>query len=119
MWESMQAGQLRLQRCRACRQLRYPPAPLCPHCLGEEADWSEIRRTGTIVSWVVFHREYFSDFPAPHRCVTVRLDDGPLIVTTLHADATPPDGWIGKRVTLEIAKHLDRMQHRATIIEQR
>ncbi|WP_425495319.1 Zn-ribbon domain-containing OB-fold protein [Pandoraea captiosa] len=115
MWEAMRHGEIRLQRCRHCNRLRYPPAPICPNCLGEHAEWDTLRPFGTIISWVVFHRQYFDDFPPPHRCVAVRLDEGPIIVTTLAHD-TPPRQLTGCRVALHVGEHVGRCQHFARLV---
>jgi uncharacterized OB-fold protein len=115
MWQAMRAGELRLQQCRACAQFRYPPAPVCPHCLDENAEWRALSGVGVIVSWVVFHRQYFEDFPAPHCCIAVRLDEGPLIVTTLDRQ-TPSQDLTGRRVRLYFGDHAGHKQHYARLV---
>jgi uncharacterized OB-fold protein len=34
-------------------------------------------------SWVVFHRQYFKDFPAPYLVAYVKLDTGAMLMSTL------------------------------------
>ena len=31
-WEGTAAGELRIQKCNACGELRHPPGPVCPAC---------------------------------------------------------------------------------------
>lgn len=115
MWQSMQDRKLALQSCDACGHVRYPPAPVCPVCLSEHASWKPVAGTGTIVSWVVFRRQYFSDFPAPYNAIAVRLDEGPIIITRLFG--TPPEGsWIGRRIVLDYDEHAGRTQHHALLV---
>jgi uncharacterized OB-fold protein len=112
MWQSMSERKLALQRCDACSHVRYPPAPVCPVCLCEHATWNPVAGTGVIVSWVVFHKQYFGDFPQPYNAIAVRLDEGPIIVTRLFG--TPPAGsWIDRRVVLDYDDHAGRIQHHA------
>ncbi|NMM39205.1 MAG: nucleic acid-binding protein [Glaciimonas sp.] len=114
MWQSMEDCKLALQSCDDCSHVRYPPAPVCPVCLSEHANWKPVAGTGTIVSWVVFHRQYFSDFPAPYNSIAVRLDEGPIIITQLFG--TPPEGsWIGRRIVLGYDEHAGRTQHHALL----
>jgi uncharacterized OB-fold protein len=110
MWESMKAGRLELQKCRSCGKFRYPPAPICAHCLSMEYDWTPVSGKGKILSWVIFHRQYFEDFPAPFNCVAVQLEEGPIIVTNLKGDE-PKGSWIDAKVELAYAEHAGRMQH--------
>ena len=39
-WEAARRHQLALQRCAECGRFRYPPAPVCPECLSERAEWT-------------------------------------------------------------------------------
>lgn len=116
MWQSIENGRLELMACRDCGAFRYPPAPICDRCLSMEAEWKPVSGTGTILSWVIFHRKYFDDFPPPYNAVAVRLDEGPIIMTNLIG--TPPEGsWIGHRVKLDYVEHDGRRQHAARITE--
>jgi Predicted nucleic-acid-binding protein containing a Zn-ribbon len=63
MWEAVERGKMALQKCAACSAFRYPPGPACPQCLSLDHVWEEISGRGRILSWVVFHRQYFDDFP--------------------------------------------------------
>jgi uncharacterized OB-fold protein len=116
MWQSMETGTLALQACGDCGHVRYPPAPVCPVCLSEHARWKAVAGTGTILSWVVFHRQYFSDFPPPCNVVAVRLDEGPIVVTRLLGEA-PEGSWIGRRIVLDYDEHLGRRQHHALLAD--
>jgi uncharacterized OB-fold protein len=100
LWESIRAHQMALQCCADCENVWYPPAPVCPNCLSPRFQWKAISGTGEILSWVVFHRQYFDDFPAPYNVVAVKLNEGPIFLTNLAGD--PPAGsWIGMPVRIE------------------
>ncbi len=110
MWDSIQREQLELQCCDACAAFRYPPAPVCPECLSEQASWKAVSGRGSILSWVVFHRKYFDDHPPPYNSVAVRLEEGPIVVSQLHGPQ-PEGSWIGQPVRLSYAEHAGRIQH--------
>jgi uncharacterized protein len=99
MWESIAERRWALQRCSACGQFRYPPSPICPddHCMDYE--WVPLKGTGRILSWTVFHRKYFDDYPPPYNTIAVRLDEGPTVVSNLVGEP-PSSDWIGLPVEL-------------------
>jgi uncharacterized OB-fold protein len=76
-WEFASAGELRMQRCGECAQLRWPPGPVCPFCWSPDAAWSPLSGLGVLQSWVTFHREYHPAFPVPYTVGLVELDEGP------------------------------------------
>ena len=97
MWDSIARERMELQQCTSCRRFRYPPGPICPHCLAMEHDWQPVSGRGTILSWVVFHRQYFEDFAPPYNAVAVQLAEGPIVVSNLIGDE-PKGSWIGAAV---------------------
>jgi uncharacterized OB-fold protein len=84
-WEATRRHELRLQRCRACDRFRYPPAPVCPQCLAEDAEWTRVSGRGTVSTFVVFHKVYFPAFAAdvPYNVVQVELEEGPRLTANL------------------------------------
>jgi uncharacterized OB-fold protein len=104
MWQSIEQRRWSLQRCAQCGGFRYPPSPICPddHCM--EYEWVPLGGTGSILSWTVFHRKYFDDYPPPYNTIAVRLDEGPIVVSNL-VGAEPSKDWIGMRVALIYESH--------------
>lgn len=102
MWESIRARRMSLQRCEDCGAFQYPPGPGCPRCLSPRLAWQAISGRGTILSWVVFHRQYLSAYPAPYNVIAVRLAEGPLMLSNLEGPA-PEGSWIGHAVRLTYA----------------
>ncbi len=76
MWESIANRQWALQFCPDSGSYRYPPSPICPESLSMEYEWRPIRGTGEILSWVIFHRQYFDDYAPPYNAIAVRLTKG-------------------------------------------
>lgn len=82
-WESVQQRVLKLQACCNCGALRYPPGPICHKCQSPEFTWNEVSGRGRLVSWTVFHRQYFPEFPAPYTVVSAVLEEGPILIANL------------------------------------
>jgi uncharacterized OB-fold protein len=85
-WEHVGRRDLRLQQCADCGRFRYPPGPACPNCLSLQWSWEPISGEGTLLSWVVFHRQYFPEFPVPHTVVAAELSEGPIFIADLAGD---------------------------------
>jgi uncharacterized protein len=100
-WSYLQAGQVRIQQCRACGQWRYPPAPVCARCLSEESQWLPVDGGGTLLSWATFHRRYFPMIDPPYTVVAVQLDEGPIMCADLRG-AGPAALELGQRMSLAI-----------------
>jgi len=107
LWQSAHDHALKLQCCSDCQTFRYPPSPVCHVCLSTSDEWRPISGQGTILSWVIFHRQYFDDYPVPYNVVAVALDEGPIFTTTL-VGATPQGSWIGSRVAMTYREQDDR-----------
>lgn len=110
MWESMERRKLELQACVSCGRFRYPPGPTCPHCRSMEYRWQPVSGHGKILSWVVFHRQYFGDHPPPYNAVAVEIAEGPILISTLVGEK-PEGSWIGAEVELDYLPHQGHLQH--------
>jgi uncharacterized protein len=82
-WDFIQRHDLRLQRCTECGAYRYPPGPVCAHCLSEHWEWAPLSGNGRLVSWVVFHRQYFPQLPVPYHVAAVEAAEGPILIANL------------------------------------
>jgi len=70
------AGELRLQRCGGCGNLRYPPSTGCPFCGGAEAGWEQVEPRGAAYSYAEVAHPIQPAFRghAPYMVVFVELD---------------------------------------------
>ncbi|MBO0688176.1 MAG: OB-fold domain-containing protein [Candidatus Dormibacteraeota bacterium] len=104
-WEHVEQRRLSLQRCSACGRFRYPPGPVCPDCLGDGFEWVPLRGAGRLISWVVFHRQYFPELPVPYHVGAVEVAEGPILIANLvHLDGVEPRLDLPVRVTYETAR---------------
>jgi uncharacterized protein len=118
MWESIAKGEWAMQRCRSCGVFRYPPSPICADCHDMEYEWVALEGTGTLLSWTRFHRKYFDNYPVPYNAVTVRLSEGPIIVTNL-VGAEPERSSIGRAVRIVYEEHLGKLLPRVRFANRR
>ncbi|WP_236791866.1 Zn-ribbon domain-containing OB-fold protein [Amycolatopsis sp. GM8] len=85
----LEAGQLRVARCEACGESRFPPKPVCPHCRASGGiEWFTAAGTGTVWSFAVFHKAYFPP-PGPqppYVVAVVLLTEGVKIISTVTGD---------------------------------
>ncbi|WP_030317743.1 Zn-ribbon domain-containing OB-fold protein [Streptomyces sp. NRRL B-3229] len=80
-WEYAERGELRVQACADCGELRFPPRPCCPHCQSFEQEWRPVSGRGRVWSYVVPHPPLLPDYAAqaPYNVVVVELEEAPRI----------------------------------------
>jgi len=81
-WDGARAGELRLQRCRACAHVYFPPRPFCPRCASREVEVFRASGRATLYSYVIHHRES-PGFSPPYAIAVVTLEEGPRMMTSL------------------------------------
>ncbi|WP_336053586.1 Zn-ribbon domain-containing OB-fold protein [Streptomyces sp. CA2R101] len=93
-WEYAAKGELRIQACSGCDELRFPPRPCCPHCQSFAAHWQRMSGRGRIWSYVLPHPPLLPAYAAlpGYNAIVVELADAPHIrlVGNLVADADAP-----------------------------
>src|SRR5437870_3912507 len=47
-WEAAKQRRLILQKCSSCGKVRFPIGPICPQCLSDSFEWSEMRGRGVV-----------------------------------------------------------------------
>ena len=81
-WDGARAGELRLQRCRACERAYFPPRPFCPHCASRDVATFRASGRASLHSYVIHHRES-PGFTPPYAIAVVALAEGPRMMTSL------------------------------------
>jgi uncharacterized OB-fold protein len=82
-WEGCKAGELRLQRCRACAKTYFPPRPFCPQCTGRDIEVFAASGRATLYSYVINHRPRPDMGKEPHSIAVVELAEGPRMMTNI------------------------------------
>jgi hypothetical protein len=76
-WRGLCEGALRVQRCRGCAALRWPPRELCNRCHSFAHEWIALSGRGRVVSWVRTHQAFAPAWreELPYDVVLVALDE--------------------------------------------
>ncbi|MEV0259571.1 OB-fold domain-containing protein [Streptomyces sp. NPDC050732] len=90
-WTYAARGELRIQACTACGELRFPPRPCCPHCQSFASDWRRMSGRGRIWSYVFPHPPLLPAYAAraPYNAIIVELAEAPRIRLVGNLVATP------------------------------
>lgn len=81
-WDGCAAGELRMQRCRPCDQLYFPPRSFCPRCLSDDVSWESLSGRGTLHTYLINHRAA-PGFEPPYAIAVVQLDEGPRMMSNI------------------------------------
>ncbi len=103
-WEAASRGELRIQRCTACRGWRFPPRPRCPRCGSDAVEWARVSGRGTVYSFVVAHAPVLPSFAArvPFAVALVELDEDPQLRVVGNLPGVPlAELQIGMRVEVD------------------
>jgi uncharacterized protein len=78
-------GELRFQRCAACRTWRHPPRVTCARCGSQASSWELSSGRGTLFSWTVTHQPLAPGFAddVPYAVIVVELEEGVRLVSGL------------------------------------
>ncbi|MCX4973605.1 Zn-ribbon domain-containing OB-fold protein [Streptomyces sp. NBC_00620] len=80
-WQYAAQGELRIQACADCGELRFPPRPCCPHCHSFASEWRKMSGRGRVWSYVVPHPPLLPAYAAqaPYNAIVVELAEAPRI----------------------------------------
>ncbi|GAA3441943.1 bifunctional MaoC family dehydratase N-terminal/OB-fold nucleic acid binding domain-containing protein [Planomonospora venezuelensis] len=93
-WEGAARGELRIQRCTACGELRHPPGPVCPSCRSTDRGYAVASGEGEVYSYVVHHNPPVPGRRTPFVVAVVQLPEGVRIVGNV-VDCPPSEVGIG------------------------
>ena len=75
-WDGTAVGELRIQKCNACGELRHPPGPMCPSCHAHDRGYVVAAGTGTVFSFLVHHAPYLPGKELPATLALIELTEG-------------------------------------------
>ena len=109
-WDGTRQHRLRVQRCDACGELRFPPQVLCRACLGERYQWVDTSGRGTVHSLTVLHSPAGPAFAAdvPYVVAVIELDEGPLLLSNV-VGCAPDEVTIGAPVEVDFVDVTDEI----------
>jgi uncharacterized OB-fold protein len=82
-WEGCRAGELRLQRCRACETPYFPPRPFCPRCASRDVEVFAASGRASLHSYVINFRPRPDIGVEPYAIAVVELAEGPRMMTNI------------------------------------
>ncbi len=109
-WDGLNAGELRIQRCRSCEKAVFYPRALCPHCGSRDLGWITCSGRGTLHAFTIAHRGTPAAFKGstPYVVAMVELEEGARVMTNLiDVDPTPEAVKIGMAVEVVFEKASD------------
>jgi uncharacterized OB-fold protein len=89
-WDGTRAGELRLQRCRSCQTVYFPPRPFCPDCNADDVEVFAASGRARLYSYVISHLPA-PGFEPPHAIALVELEEGPRLLSNLIGVETTPE----------------------------
>ncbi len=100
-WQAASEHRLVVQGCTACGHTRLPPAPVCPECRSDAADWQEVPGRGEVYTYTLVHRPIAGGQELPFVIAVIALEEagGVRIISNL-VGASPDEVEIGLPVEL-------------------
>ncbi|PTH87372.1 hypothetical protein C9J60_18635 [Streptomyces sp. A244] len=108
-WEGVARHDLLIQRCTACRTLRFPWLPGCNACGSPDWDTVAASGEGTVYSYVVMHHPPFPAFEPPYAVGLVELAEGVRIVSNV-VGVPYDEVRIGMPVRLEFRRYDEELE---------
>ena len=109
-WAGTARGELRIQRCGGCGELRHPPGPMCPSCGETKPEYVVASGQGEVYSYVVHHHPPVPGRSLPFVVALVELAEGVRMLAEL-VDVPPDD----VRVGLPVAAGFSRVDDELTL----
>jgi uncharacterized OB-fold protein len=75
-WEGTAIGELRIQKCNACGELRHPPGPMCPTCHAHDRGYVVASGKGTVFSFLVHHAPQLPGKALPATLALIEIEEG-------------------------------------------
>jgi uncharacterized OB-fold protein len=76
-WEAAARREFKLQKCKGCGAIQFPPKPRCTTCLTDELAWVALSGRGTVYSFCVMHMSLIPGFTPPYVIALVALEEQP------------------------------------------
>ncbi|WP_320537076.1 Zn-ribbon domain-containing OB-fold protein [Pseudarthrobacter sp. IC2-21] len=96
-------GELSIQQCGECEELRHPPVPMCPECHSVHWAPKAMSLSGTLHSYVVMYHPIVPPFEPGYIVAVIELAEGPRVVMNLEG-IQREDVQIGMPVAITIER---------------
>jgi uncharacterized OB-fold protein len=109
-WEGTAAGELRIQKCNACGELRHPPGPVCPSCHAMDRGYVVASGRGTVHSFLVHHAPAVPGKKLPLTVALIDLPEGVRMIGEVSGEVEIGD---------EVEVWFDRIDDEVTLAQWR
>jgi hypothetical protein len=92
-WDGTRAGEIRLQRCDACRHVYFPPRPFCPACSSRTVSIFRASGRGRLLSYVINQRPHPA-WDGSYSIAIVELDEGVRMMSNVVGCPQTPEALI-------------------------
>ena len=94
-WDYMKQHEFRVQKCKSCGEMFYPPSEYCIHCLGHESEWVKLSGKGKVYSFVIIRQARMPVFAkmAPYVVAIIETDEGVRYSSNV-IDCNPEDVYV-------------------------
>lgn len=96
-------GELSIQQCSDCEELRHPPVPMCPDCNSTHWAPKAMKPRGIVHSYVVLYHPIVPPFEPGYVVAVIELEQGPRVVMNLEG-VEREDVKIGMPVDITIER---------------
>ena len=90
-WDGCNQGILRINRCNACNDAYFPPAPICPHCSSTDVKFFDASGEATLYSYTIQQKPPdLWGTQGPRSVALVKLLEGPMLTSSIiNCEQTP------------------------------
>ena len=107
-WTAGRDGELRFQRCNACRYFIHPPGVLCPKCHSKDLGVEAVSGHGEVHTFSINHQAWMPGLEPPFVLAVVRLpEQADLRITTNIVNCAPDDVTFGMPVQVLFEAHAE------------
>lgn len=88
-WDGAKERELRLQQCKSCDKIYFPPRAFCPECGSRDVKVVKASGKGRLYSYIINHLPA-PGFEGPFAVAVVELEEGPRLMSNiLECEQTP------------------------------
>ncbi len=107
-WQGGRDGELRFNRCGACRLWLHPPVPICPECGTGGITSEAVSGRATVATFTTNHQMWMPGPELPYVVAIVEIEEDPRVrLTTNIVGCEPGDVVIGMSVEVVFEHHAD------------
>jgi uncharacterized OB-fold protein len=107
-WTAGRDGELRFQRCNACKYFIHPPSVLCPKCHSKDLGVEAVSGQGEVHTFSINYQAWMPGLELPFVLAVVRLpEQADLRITTNIVNCAPDDVTFGMPVQVLFEAHTE------------